>query len=212
MANYIFLTKNFTDEPTSYYAIPENKIETLNLSETYGDYGQIVGHTDAGDYHFDNEYSDAQKDCLNELLKKFTTEVDAEIEFIDDRNDIFIVDEDSYDGDTDVKELNEFVKNWREKNESLTEVEGFTFWDGHNWKTIVTSCDFGEPTHNIVDNEELIKELNKAIENKEFEKEGFGRKIYKAHGWVVIDSYYQDVWEEYEIVSSDEYEMYQTNY
>ena len=72
MSNYIFLTENFNEGSTTYYAIPADKIETLNLFETYDKHGQHIGHTNAGDYHLANsEGGYATTDCLKAIAEKF---------------------------------------------------------------------------------------------------------------------------------------------
>jgi hypothetical protein len=205
MTNYIFLTENFNEGPTTYYAISADKIETLNLFETYDQHGQKVGHTNAGDYHLDNsDGTYAMQDCIKAINEKFgigLNDVDVTIikngeEFEVDHNDM----------GWNESEVNDFIKEWRKENESLTEVEGFTYWDGRNWKTITTSVDDGEPSHEVVSDEKLVAELHDAIENKSFEVSGFGCDVYSHDQWAVIDSNWQGTWASYEIMSMIDYE------
>lgn len=210
MSSYIFLTENFNEGPTTYYAIPADKIETLKVSDTYDRNGQRIDHTDAGDYHFDNQYSNAEKDCKKEIAEKFGIEADN-IHVVNVGGDIEIEAGDGEAYEFDEAAVNAFIKEWRERNESLTEVKGFTYWDGHNWKTITTSVVGGEPTHEIVSDEKLVVELNEAIENKTFEKSGFGCEVYSLDKWVVIDFNYQGTWAAYEIMSMEDYTHMQPN-
>jgi len=202
MSNYIFLTKNFTDDkPLIYSAISEDRIETLNVSDCYADYGQRISNSDAGD-------------SLELLSERAVLIANGESDE-DDVNGHKIGDSIYAYDDSATFDLileDKLLKEGEDYSLNCDTCEGFTFWDGHNWQTITTSANNGEPSHSIVDDEELIKELNAAIENKEFEKEGFGRKIYTHDGWVVIDSYCQGEWAAYDIISSSEYEMNQANY
>ena len=172
---------------------------TANLCENYDRYGQKVGHTDAGDYHPDNSYSPAYEECLKAVAEKFGVNTEGatfrgdEIEFEDDPGSL--------------KEIQAFVTAWIEENQNLETCEGFTFWNGHNWQTIITACDQDSAiTHQVVDDETLA-ELVWAIVSREFVKEKFGEKIYKSdNGYYVIDSYVQGAWEAYRIVPETEYE------
>lgn len=214
MSNYIFLTKAYNEGETIYYAIPADKIETLNLFETYDGYGQLVGHYNAGDYAIGNSASDAKADCEKAIEEKFNlTGV-----IISDDNVYSIYNEVvdySFDDDSDfqkqVIDINDFIEEWKKENETLAEVEGFTYWDGHNFQTIITRIDDGEPTHNVVNDESLVRELNDAIENKSFEAKGFGCEVYSHDKWVVIDSNWQGTWELYQIMSLEDYAFKQPN-
>jgi len=203
MSNYIFLTENFNEGTKRYFAISSDKIETLNLSETYDGYGQTVGHYNAGDYHMDNSEGSAVMDCTKAISEKFEIDMDN-IHIIDNDGEFEIEAGEGEEYSFDENEVNSFIKEWRKENESLTEVKGFDYWDGHNWKTVVTGCDFGEPSHEIV-NDELTKELNEAIENMSFEKEGFGCKVYTYENWVIIDSNWQGTWASYELMKVEDY-------
>lgn len=47
--NYIFLKKEYSEGPESFYAIDAEKIETMNLSDTYDQFGQLISNSGAGD-------------------------------------------------------------------------------------------------------------------------------------------------------------------
>jgi hypothetical protein len=212
MSNYTFLTKNNNEGETIYYAIPADKIETLNLFETYDGRGQLVGHTNAGDYHLDNsDGTYATTDCIKAIAEKFGIDYDN-IHIVNESKDEFKIeagDGEEYGFDEDA--VNDFIKEWRDENESLVEVKGFTYWDGHNWKTVTTSVNFGEPTHEVVSDGKLAADLNAAIENKSFEKSGFGCKVYSHENWVVINSNRQGTWAAFEIMSVQDYVHVQPN-
>src|SRR5690606_5824651 len=187
MTDYIFL-KKADDSEDVYYAIDSAKIDTMNLCDTYDRFGQKVGHTDAGDYHPDNSYSPAYEECLKAVAEKFVVNTEGaifrgdEIEFEDDPGNL--------------KEIQAFVTAWIEENQNLETCECFTFWNGHNWQTIITACDQDSAiTHQVVDDETLGAELAWAIVSREFVKEKFGEKVYKSdNGYYVIDSYVQGAW------------------
>ena len=205
MKNYIFLTNKFDQGDSIYYAIPASKIETLLVVDTYARYGQPVSVEDTGDYHINNQYSDAKKDCEKAILEKFNKEV-----FIDRYNDCVEViennevdewicqnDENARDF---INEINTFITKWCEKNNILQSCEGFNYWDGSNWATIITSYENdGNNSHEIIKDKKLIDKLNNGIENMEFLKEGFGNKTYVFEDVKIIDSCYQGTWASYEL-------------
>ena len=224
--SHIFLTKNFTEEgATKYFAIDSDKIETLRVSDTYDQFGQQISNSDAGDYSLENSASNAKADCVKAIEEKFEItnvllndnelasfngiDTDDFSNYVEDEDGVIDA-EDEYNKNLDlIIEINNFIDKWREENETFTEVKGFTFWNGHNWQTITTSFDNGEPTHRIVDDKTIAAELNKAIEEKEFEGEGFGCKIYRGNGYVVVDSFWNGTWSQFEIVPVSEYEAEQ---
>lgn len=210
MSNYIFLKENFSEGPDRYFAISKETIETLNVADTYDNYGQLIGHHDAEDYHIGNSESSATRDCLQVVTQKFDLNNSEEILIVEVDDDDFMVDDlygenQQFNTEETKSEINAFIKEWRKENENLNACEGFTYWDGHNYKTITTSADFGETSHSLVKDDELTKELNEAIDNLSFEKEGFGCKIYTHEDWVIIDSQWQGTWAAYELMKADDY-------
>lgn len=205
MSNYIFLTKNFTEGPTIYFAIPADKIETLNLSDTYDQFGQIISSCDAGDsieLLSEKAVAIANKELENENEGWENTEEDlykigAVISAYDSHH-IY---------DTILEGLEKHCIEGEDFNAYKETVKGCTYWNGHNWQTVTVSKDYGEPSHSIIDDENLVAELNEAIENKEFEKERFGIKIYKAGGYVIVDNYCQGAWASYELTTEEEIEI-----
>jgi hypothetical protein len=211
MSNYIFLTKAYNEAETIYYAIPDDKIETLKLFETYDGHGQLVGHCHAGDYHFGNSESNAVRDCEKAIAENFDICL-GNINIISVGDVDFIIEPgDGEEHGFNEAAVNEFIKAWRGNNESLTAVGGFTYWDGHKFKTIITRHDNNEPPHNVVDDEALTSELNEAIASKTFEIAGFGCEIYLHDKWVVIDTHWQGDWASYELMSVEDYEFRQKN-
>jgi hypothetical protein len=218
-SNYIFLKE--TDGENIYYAISPERIETLNVADTYDSYGQQVGHYNAGDYHFDNSESSCQDDCCKAIQEKFQVGVCLDGEMVssidneeaDDYQNFIEVDDEGADEHNKMVQLiidiNEFISEWREENESLNTCQGFNYWDGHNWKTVITSFEYdGYPSHEIIDDEELIQSLNQAIESKEYVKSGFGFEEYEFEDWKIIDSHFEGTWAAYEITEKEEEEAY----
>lgn len=195
MSTYTFLTINFTEGPTHYYAIQPEKIERLNLSDIYEKYGQRVSKFDAGDYFTITTDSAAAK--INEYLQKEEKEDRfAAGDFVSaySHSDIYsdILDDISFE-DGEIEE----IKSW---------VEGFNFWDGHNFQTISTSAQDGEASHSVVTDENLIAELNEAIESKKFVLEGFGTTTYESDRYIIKSSNMQGAWWKFEIAPREDIE------
>lgn len=204
MSNYLFLTENNNEGPSRYFAINPVIIETLNLSETYDQFGQTISHGDAGD--------------------SITLLTDKAVKIANDAYNEEFSAEESYDGYVNKYETGDFVSAYDfcecfdaviEKSESgidyeedFTTVKGFTYWDGSNWKTITVEQNEYEPTHNVVD-EDLTKELNQAIENKSFETKGFGCEVSRGGDYAIIESQWQGSWDIYELISASDYEYLQ---
>lgn len=58
-----------------------------------------------------------------------------------------------------------------------------------------------ETQYEVVKDQELIAELKKAIEEKEWVKDGFGTKFYHANGYQIEESNVQGTWAQYALVS-----------
>lgn len=204
----IFLKKTYSDGPETFYAIPESKIENLEVWSTYDQFGQIIGHENAGDYHFDNSYCDLLiVDCKKAISEKFGIDVEK-ITIVNMGGSDFIIEPgDGEEHGFNESQVNKFIEEFRKENESLTMCKGFSYWDGHNWKTVITEIDNSDAEWEIVSDEKLIADLTKAIEEKEFESEGFGEKIYEGNGYKVIDNYCQGSWDMYRLIPADEFEM-----
>lgn len=199
---YIFLTEKDSNRQ-EYFAISADRIETLNLHACYDQHGQEVGHYNAADYHFDNSESDAKINCLEAIAEKFGIDI-SPLDIVED-GEGYVVEHEDGEEIQRIEEINVFVNEWLKENQNITTVEGFTYWDGHNWQTIITDDgDYpGIATHDVVDDEQLIAELNKAIEDREFVKEDFGKKIHEANGYTIISSLYASDWEAYCLVSDE---------
>lgn len=209
MSNFIFLTEADNQGPVTYYAIPEEKIKTLNEFETYDRFGQQVGHEAAGDYHIDNEQSPAKQDCISAIQEKFGVDVNIDthnevVEFIQNTEvDEWISDQnDPTEAGEFINEINSFISEWVEENSTITTLSGFDYWDGSNWRTVVVEREHtgkDNTSHQILDDQELIAQLNEAIENKKFVKSGFGKEIYQSENWEIVVSNFQGSWATYEI-------------
>ena len=85
--------------------------------------------------------------------------------------------------------------------------KGFNFWNGNNWNTVTVISEVGEPTHELLDDNDLENELNQAIENSTFVKEGFGRRIYETEKYWIVDNNFQGHFEAYEIYDKEYFEI-----
>lgn len=188
MSNFTFITENNTGNET-IFAIDADKITELNLSDTYDGFGQKNGAADVGDYI-----------CLTadnaEKLNKWCTHHTDELE--DEEGTIYawVEGEIIESGDFRFDMFNEVVSDDSKEKQTC---QGFTFWNGHNWKTITTELEHGEPTHIVIKDAELIEKLNTAIENREFEKEGFGTKTYRFEDVEMVNNFCQGSFSAYEI-------------
>jgi hypothetical protein len=204
-----FLTKTF-GEGTKYFSIPENQLEDMYIHNTYNDYGQLVGHTDAGDWSVLNHSCDLYTECINAIKEKFLNGLDTDDLEINDDFSVYWFGWD-LDGlnvslsEEKKAEIQNWIKEYEEKNSKYGECRGFNYWDGHNWRTVVVSNEFDDfRNYEVVDDEDLIKELNEAVEESEFYKEGPGYREYRYGKWSVISSNWQEHFEEFIISEIEE--------
>lgn len=207
----VFLTKaNEIDEVVKYYSIPENQLKDMYIHDTYGEYGQLVGYTDAGDYSVFNHSCDLYTECINAVKEKFLSGLDTyDLEINEDFSIYWF----GWDLEglnislSEEKKLNiqNWIKKYEEENSHYGECIGFNYHDGHNWRTVVVSNEFDDfRNYEVVDDEDLIKELNEAVEESEFYKEGPGYSEYRYGKWSVISSQWQEHFEEFIISEIEE--------
>jgi hypothetical protein len=202
--SYIFLKAIYSEDGDCYYAIRESKIEKIDLSNTYGDYGQITSPEDAGDTItlLTQKACDVANESYNAFFSDEEDHENIEKYHIEDYVSAYesTLDFEAIGSSMELKEGEDYEYN-------RLQISGFTYWDGHNFKTIVTHPgDAGfEADFEIVDNDELVKELNEAIETCQYVKEGFGEKIYENDKYIVIDNYCEGRWESYAVIPKDQY-------
>ncbi len=194
MKTYKFITENTFGENkrVPFLAISENAIETLKDSDTYdNNYGQIVSAYNAGDaikLKSENAVEVADK-IAHELELEETFEIGSFISAFDN-----------------IELYNNIIEELTEDEDYFgyfSTSKGFNFWDGSNWKTVTVSSEVGEPTHELLDDNDLENKLNQAIENSTFVNEGFGRRIYETEKYWIVDNNFQGHFESYEIYEKE---------
>lgn len=196
MENYLFIRKNNQEGQEPILVVSSELFETMKMSDAYGDYGQQITAEDAGDsielltekaVKIANEaYNDFHNYEGEDLVQKWS---------VDDVINAYDYSLEGFDAVVENEDLKEDI----DYEYDGMEVKGHTFWDGHNWKTITIEQDIYEPTHEVITDKELVKELQEAIENKEFKKDGFGQTIYEFGQWCIISSQYQGSFESFAI-------------
>ena len=187
MKSYKFIQEKYpeTNEVKPWLAISEDVIGTLNDSDTYGNYGQKVSAYDAGDSI--ELRSQKAVDTANNTAKELELDQEFEIGSIVSAFDNIELYDNIID---DIEEDEDYLL-------YCSTSEGFNYWDGSNWKTVTVSSEVGEPSHDMLSDDDLEDELNDAIENSEFVKEGFGQKVYETEKYWVVDNYCQGHFEAY---------------
>jgi len=201
----VFLTKANEIDEVVKYSIHESRIVDMYIHDTYNDSGQLVGHTDAGDWSVLNHGCDLYDDCLKAIKEQFLNGLETDYIEIQDDFSIYWSGWDS-DGNNvalseDKKaEIRKWVKDYEEKNSYYGECRGFNYWDGRNSRTVVVSNEFDDfKSHELIDDKDLIKELNEAVSESEFYKEGPGYREYRYGKWSLICSQWEGHFEEFEI-------------
>ena len=153
----LIVVKKVNNEDEEFFITREKNFEKQKLCDCFDNFGQKIGCYNAGCYSLDNSSSDVYKDCLKELYKNFG------VEYTDDNLQYSDFD-DAASGDNELlynvpqSSIDDFISEWKERNENHIEVKAWTYWDGHNFKTFVLEADSG-----MVDVEELGLEKQESI-------------------------------------------------
>lgn len=196
---FTYLRKRFNEDQI-IYAIENDRISTMYVHDTYNDNGQKNNEYDSNDYSVCNSASELKDLCENAIAEKFNIDVN-DFELDDLTIDYF------GDEEVDEKEINNFIEEYEKENAVYTELEGFNYWDCRNWKTVVTSTEYGEPNYEIIDNEELIVKFEAAIKDRSFIEEKTGKRIFKGNGYYVINNSWSDSFACWELMSEEDYEI-----
>ena len=185
----IFLKKEYSEQ-IEYCAIYESKVEKMNYSDTYGDFGRKVSSYDAGD-------------CIELLSERAVNYVRA----IKNSNIYNIGDSIYAYNDKDLFES--FFKSnlidGLDFSVVYTECYGFNYWDGNNWKTILLSHDYLEYFEwKVIRDKDLIKNLRTAIIRKEEKRKGVGYVDYEFGKYIITESFWSGSWEMFKITLKDE--------
>lgn len=174
-----------------------NKIERLKVSETYNFYGQTVGTNLTGD---SLEFL-SQKAV--EIAQKISDEQEADYKFA--VGEII----NGYDNSDVFNDIYEAVKIDCNVNEDFAEYyetcNGFNYWNGHNWQTVIVWSENGEPDYKVI--EEDSEKMNEAIENCEFIEETLGKEYYETEDFWIVRSAWQGDFESYQLFSKSDYDF-----
>lgn len=174
---------------TVFRVVATDQIKTMPASEIYGNYGQQWGHDEAGDW------LDIKTQAGADLLNAFAQEEESDKTFAVG---------DTAEACDMLNFFNHALAKGAEGDFELNEieVEGFTYWDGHNHATIVT--DKKDTEMNVrekITDREKIRLFHRAIDGMEKVKEDTGTKTYEyTEGETkvkITESFWQGEWAKY---------------
>ncbi len=163
---WIVVESTYQDE--QILVTKRSNFEEMNFCGGYGDYGVPIGCYNAGCYSFNNSAAPIFDDFYNEASQKFGFNEDVldKLELTHEELYEMLIEPKGSVGYKIMKEeiqnwddVIKFFKEWREKNESHTEVTAWTYHDSHNFKTVVLKTDIGEPDYNELDKDEQVRIL-----------------------------------------------------
>lgn len=152
--NLIVIRKKESEDGRMFIA-DRDDFEWQNLSECYDKFGQQIGEENAGDYCLENCY-------CTDLRDKFLNDLKAAGFEVDENSDI-----DDFTDSEDEK-LKKFIEAWKDENESYTEALVYNFWNGHNWQSIIISCDSDESVNYEEIEGKEAEDILKAFEGVQF--------------------------------------------
>lgn len=162
--------KNNEDAPIIVF--DNDVFEMKPISDLYGQYGQQIGYCDSGAWI---ELTDKQAAWLNDELE---TEQYIEGTIIN-----------AYD---DYETFESIVDKFGDDCVNDEEVLAYTYWNGHNFKSIIINNGDNWDTHETV-SDELASELFEIINSDDFclEKAGPYQQEYRSEKWLFIESNFQ---------------------
>lgn len=172
---YEVLKSYFYDEDV-YYLVDKDSIKKCDLYECYNDYGQQIGHTDAGDYSLHNVEGDsALYDMRKEGCKVFG-EGFAGVDVVGyDGEDIYISNYDELEGvvAASEKEINEWLNNWEKNNAYYITVDAIIWWDGHNYESKILDAEEYFAELRRIDGKEILADFEKALQRGDVSKSNY---------------------------------------
>ncbi len=198
MATIFLKLQHDHDNEGKYFAIDESKIETLNVSDSYDQFGQRIGPDDAGDYLelTSIEAAVLANDCHNDI--EGNDDDDRENPYTAGMNIVAYENAELFDAVCDNPRLGVVTHR--------TTFEGFNYWNGSNFRTLSLSSIDDSHSHEIETDEAIIARLNESLENMEEVSEGRGLTTYRYKDVEVIESHYAGAWEEYTITLDNDFE------
>ena len=171
--------------PVDYLAVCEEDIKPIPLADCRNYFGEVVGSSQAGDYL--TLLTTAAVDAANETLKT--------LKFQKGDNVLAYEDEELFD-----KVIDYFIEGVDFKLEQVC-VQAIEYYDGHNYRTVVLSDDYGcRQEYTILNDSILERELNQAIESSEYSGELYqGVKVSETEKYIIYDSCWQNDFEAYSI-------------
>lgn len=135
-----------------FYIVSTSNIKEVNLCDCYNDYGQAIGHYDAGDYSLENSESSMLSDMIDRGCPVFGDSF-SDIELNDDltisnAEELGLSDRES--------EINDFIKSYEEENSYYNTVKAIQYWDGHNNRSLIIGGLEVGGTAEIVEDDQAI--------------------------------------------------------
>jgi len=192
-ANELIVVKEKFSDTDELLIVKESWFETAKVCDSYDRYGQKCGCYNAGCYALDNSGCSASSDMLECLYKHF------DIEYSEDNLDYDHF-ESAQNGENELLEnisqedINSFIENWQEENENHSEHEAYTYWDGHNHRTVVLSTEFGESDLERINDDEEENEIIEEYLDREDGEQNAGYTFYKGKKYNFSESAFQESW------------------
>jgi len=197
---YDFLNTDIYGDNGEVVCVSKGRIEDIAISDTYGSYGQSVTPEDAGDcfilltpkavklankaYH---DYHESSREERKELVIFETGETYSCYEFGEH-----------------LDEITHKLKSGKDYEMERAYCSGFNYHDGNNWQTVVVETPNGEPSVELINDQENILQWHIAIARMEHYSEGNGITRFSSAGFWIDESNWADAWERYTILENEE--------
>ena len=191
---YLFVKQKHdsNDGVNKIYTIHKDLFEEMNVADTYTEYGVLVGHENAGDYHINNYYSSALLECVSHIKNLFDVDVTINTETgrVNSINEIDLYDFITPDNRKLVDDINEAIKTWCDNNHNYTKCTGFNYWDGNNYKSIIIKHEFDDSLTNyeVISDDDEINQLSEVLDKKEFMYNKFGKTYYDFKHFMISET------------------------
>lgn len=124
------LIKTYDNE---LYIVLTSDIKNIDLCDCYNDYGQLIGHYDAGDYSLEN----SECSMRQEMIKDGRSVFGESFENIELDSDLTISNAEELGLSDRESEINAFIKSYEEENSYYNTVKAIQYWDGSNNRSLI---------------------------------------------------------------------------
>lgn len=163
------------------FLVKSESVKKGYLHDTYDGYGQVLDSNMAEDWCLDNTDCDYGKELSSIVKEKFNLPEDFYVEYDGSFERYY---DDFEISDSLANEIESFIENYNEENESFTEAEYINYWDGNNRRSIIIDAPAGGEVKEIENEDAMEIIANYIIARGEgFKEDGIGYRSAESSNY-----------------------------